>query len=458
MSGQSEKVIQDLLIKCQFKYKDLTKRDLLSALNYFKELFVKIERHVYSNGITKDLVTLTGTIPVTFKSSRYNIPVQLFLSDVHPHEPPLVYVRPTPDMRVNVSETVDTNGRVYLPYLNEWKYPTSDLYMLINLLSIKFGEKTPLYSKPSGSTGSSNNSGGFSNAAQPNPRPLSSVMSNSTPYSPLSTNNNAIPTPPYPLDALRPNYPMPGANASLNNNPLPTYPLPPYPVIENSIPNFSSYQQQQNPYYPKQPVTQPGNLKSDSSSNIYGQTRSSYPLHDNVNKPFTDTDTIKPEYYRMSLISAVQDKIRSKYREARDEKNAEIDSLKRIRNDLEQSQMNLTSLISEAESESSNIEELTNELRLKCSQLNEAINRQQLREKADIEDAVVTTTPLYRQLLQLFAEELAIQDYIFYLGEGLAHKTISLDNFLKQVRFLSRKQFFLRATMQLAREKAGLPT
>lgn len=120
------------------------------------------------------------------------------------------------------------------------------------------------------------------------------------------------------------------------------------------------------------------------------------------------------------------------------------------------SQRNLTYLITDAENECMNIDELTNELKRKCSHLNESINRQQLRGKADIEDAVVTPAPLYRQLLQLFAEEMAIQDLIFYLGEGLTHQTITLDNFLKQIRLLTRKQFFLRATMQLAREKAGL--
>ena len=201
---------------------------------------------------------------------------------------------------------------------------------------------------------------------------------------------------------------------------------------------------------------------------MYGQTRPPYPsgntsttaLGSNSNSSirpqvYTD-DTIKPEHYRMSLISAVQDKIRLKFKDACEEKNAEIDSLRRIGNDLEQSKRNLQYLTTDAENECGNIEELTADLKIRSAHLNESINRQQLRDKADIEDAVVTPTPLYRQLLQLYAEETAIQDLIFYLGEGLAHQTVSLDNFLKQARFLSRKQFFLRATMQLAREKAGL--
>jgi ESCRT-I complex subunit TSG101 len=169
-------------------------------------------------------------------------------------------------------------------------------------------------------------------------------------------------------------------------------------------------------------------------------------------------DTIKPEHYRMSLISAVQDKFRMRFQDAMEEKRAEVDSLRRTNNDLEQSNRQLGYLISEAETEVLTIDELTGELQRKCTALNEQANRQQLREKADIEDAVITPYPLYRQLLQLYAEETAVQDLIFYLGEGLSNQTVKLDDFLKQVRFLTRKQFVLRATMDLARQKAGLTT
>lgn len=79
------------------------------------------------------------------------------------------------------------------------------------------------------------------------------------------------------------------------------------------------------------------------------------------------------------------------------------------------------------------------------------------RDNTNIEDAVITTTPLYHQLMNSFAEELAIQDLIYYLGEGLANKTINLDSFLKMIRLLTRRQFILRATMQKARQKASLP-
>lgn len=60
------------------------------------------------------------------------------------------------------------------------------------------------------------------------------------------------------------------------------------------------------------------------------------------------------------------------------------------------------------------------------------------------------------RLLNAFAEEAALEDAIYYMGEALRCGVIDLDVFLRQVRSLSRKQFMLRALMQKCRQKAGL--
>lgn len=76
-NSATDKLVNDLLTKCQYKYKDMSRRDISSALSYFKELSPKIDRHVYQNGMSKDLLSLLGTIPVNFRNSVYNIPVQV---------------------------------------------------------------------------------------------------------------------------------------------------------------------------------------------------------------------------------------------------------------------------------------------------------------------------------------------------------------------------------------------
>lgn len=52
-------------------------------------------------------------------------------------------------------------------------------------------------------------------------------------------------------------------------------------------------------------------------------------------------------------------------------------------------------------------------------------------ENNDIDDVIVPTAPLYKQILNLYAEENAIEDTIFYLGEALRRDVIDLDVFLK---------------------------
>jgi ESCRT-I complex subunit TSG101 len=62
----------------------------------------------------------------------------------------------------------------------------------------------------------------------------------------------------------------------------------------------------------------------------------------------------------------------------------------------------------------------------------------------------------FSRLINAYAEEAAIEDAIYYIGEALRKGVIDLEVFLKQVRQLSRKQFMNRALMQKCRQKAGL--
>lgn len=77
-----------------------------------------------------ELVQLNGTIPVRFKGAVYNIPVCIWLMDTHPNNAPICYVRPTADMSIKVSMFVDQNGKIYLPYLHDWK-PVCILFFVV---------------------------------------------------------------------------------------------------------------------------------------------------------------------------------------------------------------------------------------------------------------------------------------------------------------------------------------
>jgi ESCRT-I complex subunit TSG101 len=49
------------------------------------------------------------------------------------------------------------------------------------------------------------------------------------------------------------------------------------------------------------------------------------------------------------------------------------------------------------------------------------------------------------RLLNLVAEDNAIEDTLYHLGRALNSERIDLERFLKQTRFLAREQFMRRA-------------
>jgi len=88
--------------------------------------------------------------------------------------------------------------------------------------------------------------------------------------------------------------------------------------------------------------------------------------------------------------------------------------------------------------------------------MREIVEKLQEGEEIQCDEAVTASNPLYKQLMNAFAEESATEDAIYFLGEALRKGTIDIEVFLKQVREVSRKQFMLRATMMKCREKARL--
>ena len=69
----------------------------------------------------------------------------------------MAFVTPTKDMQVKVSHHVDQTGRIYMQYLEEWRYPDATLTGLVNICREVFGELPPVFAK-SKSTSSNNTS------------------------------------------------------------------------------------------------------------------------------------------------------------------------------------------------------------------------------------------------------------------------------------------------------------
>ena len=129
-----------------YSNKDAVKTDIVATLHNFTDL--RPSRDVFqSNGQSRDMVNLKGTIPVFYKGTTYNIPICLYLDRQHPHQPPICLVKPTDAMSVRVGDHVDEDGRVTLPYQREWSHPNSDIVTFIQMMQIHFGEVCPVFTR-----------------------------------------------------------------------------------------------------------------------------------------------------------------------------------------------------------------------------------------------------------------------------------------------------------------------
>ena len=148
---ERESLLSTLPLK--YHYKDLVKCHVLDLFKHQKSLIPKMDIYFFNDGREKQLLHLEGTIPVPYKGQTFNIPITIILVDSYPYQEPLVYAKPTSSMQIKVSKNVDASGRIYLPYLNQWKHPTSDLIVLIQICISTFSELPPVFGKPKPSDG-----------------------------------------------------------------------------------------------------------------------------------------------------------------------------------------------------------------------------------------------------------------------------------------------------------------
>ncbi|PNF38835.1 Tumor susceptibility gene 101 protein [Cryptotermes secundus] len=465
-----EKIKQSL---SNYQNPDITRRDVINTIQHYPSLTTHLEPFVFNDGSKRELFNLEGTIPVTYKGNTYNIPICIWLMDTHPYNAPMCYVKPTSGMQIKVSIFVDHNGKIYLPYLHDWVPNSSDLLGLIQVMIVTFGEQPPVYAKrpdmqsstpyptqrlcgPHSHLGCHEKGknlniptqdqslaikprGNFLNNLHETCRLYFSRKKVWSAYMPMpggSSGSSAAPYPPYPTGL---SYQPAASNQ---------YPYPPYPSVYPNYPSTSfPYPPSTNHAFPSYPCF-PGPPQSGKIS--------SPPAINTANSSGGTTGTITEEHIRASLLSAVEDKVRRRLREQFSQMQAELETLSRTQQELLQGKSKLEDILARLEKEQVELDKNISILKDKEKELEKDIERLSEQQPLDVDEAVTTTAPLYKQLLIAFAEEAATEDAIYYMGEALRRGVIDLDVFLKQVRSLSRKQFMLHALMHKCRQKAGL--
>ncbi|KAK3865025.1 hypothetical protein Pcinc_029334 [Petrolisthes cinctipes] len=429
MHNQEQVVVQAMANR--YQNADKTKTDVMTALLNYRGLAPKLDKFVFNDGIDRELLNLDGTIPVHYKGSTYNIPVCIWLLDNHPFSPPMVYVKPTPDMLIKASRHVDQNGKVFLPYLHEWNLNSSDLVGLIQMMIMAFNEVPPVYAKPKSAHPTPP-------TAYPTPYPT-----NPPGYMPMPGVGGNLPYPtsqPPPTSTAYPPYPTQAGY------PPTSTPYPVYPPAHSATPSSYPPPYTAGPTYPPYPPTtsNPG-------------TQSSGTTAENISKGPNNTGTITEEHIRASLVSHAMDRAKAKLRDGYGGAQAEVSVLMQQQADLNQGKTKLEGLIAKLDHEQSELDKNIRILREREGEMKSLVSRlSSSTQPLDVDEAVTTTAPLYKQLLNAYAEDQATQDAIYYLGEALRREVIDLDTYLRHVRSLSRKQFQLRAIMIKCRTKGNM--
>jgi hypothetical protein len=75
----------------------------------------------YDSGQTHLLLQLHGTIPISYRSQTYHIPIVVWFPLEYPRRPPIAYVNPTKDMLIRKSKEVEPSGKVGGEMVEMWE-------------------------------------------------------------------------------------------------------------------------------------------------------------------------------------------------------------------------------------------------------------------------------------------------------------------------------------------------
>ncbi|VDO49440.1 unnamed protein product [Onchocerca flexuosa] len=185
----------------------------------------------------------------------------------------------------------------------------------------------------------------------------------------------------------------------------------------------------------------------------YPTTPGSYPSMPHAN---VGSGTVQPEHLKASVMSAVEHKIRQRLREKLGTMHAELASIRQTHADLRAGQQKLKVIVDDLAQEQKRMEDALIVYQEKKAEITSLLSTSSSEKIVEIDQVIDACTPLHRQLLRCYVYDCAIDDAIYFLGQALSRGRISLTNYLKEVRQLSRRQFIYRATLQKCRIKAKM--
>ncbi|KAJ6630765.1 UEV domain-containing protein [Mycena sp. CBHHK59/15] len=458
--------------------------DIDAALARFPSLRPKSDVYTYDDGRTQLLLCLHGLLPIQFRNASYNIPVALWLTRDYPREPPLPYVVPTNDMLVKPGKHQDVSGRTNTDYQQQWgrKSEGCSVSALIDAMQVQFSKEPPVYAKPKAQPAQSaprdppllppkpQQSQPQPQQQQQQPQPQQQLHPHqpSHPHQPVQHTPVGEPQHTPPVLAARPPPPLPPHPLADSGPPHPTprHPRLP-PSASAAIPAPALFAP---PALPTAAATAPPALPATAAAAAPSTLPAAPPAPPPPPGPLPDlldedapgpTPTPAPAPPRppnpelLRLHASVHAKL-----------SAELASLGHaLALDGERLRAHQADLLAgepAIRDEMGRLEAVRDVCRTAAARTRTAVgaaerNVAELRRRGtpEVDELVCSTTIVHNQLINLVAEDNAIEDTIFHLSKALNSGRIDLERFLRTCRILAEEQFMKRALIE--KIQTGIP-
>ncbi|KDQ33261.1 hypothetical protein PLEOSDRAFT_48412 [Pleurotus ostreatus PC15] len=444
-----------------YAQRDRVLADIEAVLARFHTIRPKSDEHTFDDGRTQILLCLHGLLPITYRQASYNIQISVWINRDYPRHPPIAYVVPTSDMFVKAGKFVDVSGRCNLEYMQQWERKSEgcSILALLEAMQDQFSREPPMYAKPK-----QNPAGISSVPAQPPPLPASpqssvpnphdrpalppkpgssigpSLVNQPTqplPYSPNTTNVNVPP--------VHQNRDASPSSGSVSPPPVPPLPpqLPHQPVYAQSPPQPPlSIAVQAPTIVPHTSIPPPNLLDEDNDTGPFtsaGPPPSATPTGIPPRPP-------NPELLR--LHAQVHQKLTSELASLTQALSLDAERLRAHQSDLLAGEPAIRDEMARLEAVKDVCQNVAGRLRDSVEQAERNVTELRRKEDPEVDELVCSTTIVHNQLINLVAEDNAIEDTIYHLHRALNAGRIDLDRFLRTTRILAEEQFMKRALVE----------
>ncbi|KYQ88389.1 hypothetical protein DLAC_11086 [Tieghemostelium lacteum] len=353
------------------------------------------------------VIYLKGTIPIIYNNFNYYLPIKITLPTLYPEHGPHIALDPTPEMFVVKNHPqVDEYGTCIL---KNWNHLTS-VSQVLKYLCDTFSYMPPLQSRGTGTQQT------IQQPPQPQPQPLPQLpqQQQQQPQQP----HRGLPTTP------TQNIPI---NSNIQNNNSP----PPY----GSSPTAANWNTQQPPSYDHSMANK------QQQQNTIKNSPPTKPLPPNPPPVVVDE--------KAELIQKCTIKIQEQLSQFYETLNTEITDFKSFNQSMEKRLKDLNlqkdNLAKDLEYSEKSIHNITSE----SEKLEKIVKDLEGTDSSvDVDLVLGPKSVLSKQLLTLASENQTIEDILYFMDKALHSGTVSLEEYLKTVRSLSRDQFMVKATIK----------